>query len=127
MKIWRWRCSRYLHNHGFPLREKFQCLKFRYTEVIHKKLLWVLLKCTIVPGIYEHVHHKIQGSIIFGQNWPRALFWGKIDYSYFCQTNVPHHSKMLRFKKKSLRENYQIQGFVNLIEIGTKLEVFLYW
>ena len=44
MKIWRWQCSRYLHNHGFILCEKFQCLKFRCTEVIHKKLFLSLLE-----------------------------------------------------------------------------------
>ena len=104
MNIWRWWCSRYFHNHGFLLRKKIQRLKFRYTEVIHKKLLWVLLKCTSVPGIYEHVQHKIQRSIIFGQNWPRVLFWWKIECSYFGQSNVPYHSKMLNFKKKPYRE-----------------------
>ena len=80
MKIWRWRCNRYLRNHGFLQREKFECLKFRHTDVIHKKLLfWVLLKCIIVSDIYEHVHHKIQDFIILEGNWPRVLFWGKID------------------------------------------------
>ena len=64
MKIWRWRCNRYLRNHGFLQCEKFECLKFRHSEVVHEKLFWILLKCIIVSDIYEHVHHKIQGSII---------------------------------------------------------------
>ena len=47
MKIWRWQCSRDLSNHVFLPCKKFQCLKFRYTKVIHKKHFWVFLKCTI--------------------------------------------------------------------------------
>ena len=38
LKIWRWQCHRYLRNHGFLQCEKFEYLKFRHTEVIHKKL-----------------------------------------------------------------------------------------
>ena len=38
IKIWTWQCSRYLRNQGFLPCEKLKCLKFRYTEVIHKKL-----------------------------------------------------------------------------------------
>ena len=30
--------------HGFILSKKFQCLKFRHTEVIHKKLFFSFLK-----------------------------------------------------------------------------------
>ena len=41
MKFWRWR---YLRNHGFLLCEKCQCLKSKYTEVIHKKYLLSFLK-----------------------------------------------------------------------------------
>ena len=40
IKIWRWWCSRCLHNHGFLLYEKFQCVKFRHAEVIHKKIFF---------------------------------------------------------------------------------------
>ena len=63
IKIWRWWCRRCLHNHGFLLYEKFQCVKFRHAEVIHKKLFFhffffflffFFLKCTIVSDIYEH-------------------------------------------------------------------------
>ena len=54
MKIWKWQCSRYLRNHGFPLREKFQFLKFRYTEDIHKNVFWVFFKSTIVFDIHGH-------------------------------------------------------------------------
>ena len=59
MKIWSWRCNRYLHNHSFLLYEEFQCLKFRYTEVTHKKTL-IFLKCTIVSDIYEHVLFRLK-------------------------------------------------------------------
>ena len=44
--------------------EKFEFLKFRHAEVIHKKLFLSFVKSIIVSDIYEHVHHKIQGSII---------------------------------------------------------------
>ena len=44
IKIWRWQSSRYLCNHGFLLCWKFQCLKFRYTEVIYKKLFLSILE-----------------------------------------------------------------------------------
>ena len=54
MKIWKWQCSRYLRNHGFPLHEKFQFLKFRYTEDIHKNVFWVFIKSTIVFDIHGH-------------------------------------------------------------------------
>ena len=54
MKIWKWQCSRYLRNHGFPLREKFQFLKFRYTEDFHKNVFWVFIKSTIVFDIHGH-------------------------------------------------------------------------
>ena len=63
MKILRWQCSRLLHNHGFLLCKKFQCLKFRYTEVVNKKLFWVFLKCTVVSDIYEHVLLKKAGQL----------------------------------------------------------------
>ena len=65
MKICRWSCCRYLCNHGFLLYEKFQCPIFRYTEVIHKKLFWVFLKCKIVSDIYEHVHNFYSRSYAF--------------------------------------------------------------
>ena len=44
MKIWRWRCNRYLHNHGFLQCEGFEYLKFRHTEVIHKNLFLSFVK-----------------------------------------------------------------------------------
>ena len=56
------------------------------------------MKCTIVPDIYEHIHHKIQGSIIFGQTGLEHFFGENSYYSYFCQSTMPHHSKMLKFK-----------------------------
>ena len=99
MKIWRWRCNRYLRNHGFLQCEKFECLKFRHAEVIHKNFFWVLLKCIIVSDIYQHVHHKIQSPIILEDKLALGIFWGKIDYSYFCQRITPHDSKMLKWKK----------------------------
>ena len=112
MKIWRWRCSRYLRNHGFLQREKFECLKFRHTDVIHKKLLfWVLLKCIIVSDIYEHVHHKIQDFIILEGNWPTVLFWGKIDYSHFCQSIARHDIKILKQKKALQRIIIRFSNF----------------
>ena len=56
------------------------------------------MKYTIVSDIYEHIHHKIQGSIIFGQIGLEP-FWGEnIYYIYFCQSTVSHHSKMLKLK-----------------------------
>ena len=61
MKIWRWQCSRYLCNHGFLLCEIFHCLKFRYTEIIHKKNYFrVFLRCTILSDIYEHAQYHIR-------------------------------------------------------------------
>ena len=45
----------------------------------------------------------------FWTNWPRQFFWGKIDYSYFCQSNAPHHSKMLKLKTKPYRESSEIK------------------
>ena len=36
MKIWGWRCSRYLCSHGFFLCEKFQCLKLS-DRIVHFK------------------------------------------------------------------------------------------
>ena len=44
MKIWRWWCSSYLHNHGVLLCEKVQCLKCKDTEGIHKKLIFSFLE-----------------------------------------------------------------------------------
>ena len=44
VKMWRWWCKRYLRNYGFLLCEKFQCLKFKYTEVINKKLFFSFLE-----------------------------------------------------------------------------------
>ena len=38
MKIWGWQCNRYLRNNGSLPCKKFQCPKFRHTEVIHKNL-----------------------------------------------------------------------------------------
>ena len=55
MKIWRWRCSRYLHNHVLHLCEKCQCLKFRYIEFIHKKHFLSFLKMhNCVSYLYLH-------------------------------------------------------------------------
>ena len=47
------------------------------------------MKCTIVSDIYEHVHQKIQDSIIFGQTGLRHLL-EEFDYNYFCQTILLH-------------------------------------
>ena len=56
IKIWRWQCSKNLCNHGFLLCEKFHCLRFKYTELIHTNRFWIFLRCTIVSDIYEHLH-----------------------------------------------------------------------
>ena len=40
MKIWGWRCSRYLCSHGFLLCEKFQCLKLSDRIVHFKKIFF---------------------------------------------------------------------------------------
>ena len=55
INLWRLLCSEYLCKHSFFLCEKFQCVKFRYKEVIHKKHFLVFLKCTCLSDIYEHV------------------------------------------------------------------------
>ena len=34
----------------------------------------------------------------FWTNWPEAFFGGKIDYSYFCQSSVPHHTYIFKLK-----------------------------
>ena len=34
----------------------------------------------------------------FWTNWSEAFFWGKIDYSYFCQSSVPHHTYIFKLK-----------------------------
>ena len=77
MKIWRWRYNKHLRNHGFLQCEKFECLKFRYKEIIHKNFFCVLLKYIIVSDIYEHAHHKIQGSIILEHKLALGIFGGK--------------------------------------------------
>ena len=50
--------------------------------------------------------HKIQSCIILEQIALGNLF-GKIEYSEFCQSIVPHPTKMIKFKK-FLRENHEI-------------------
>ena len=35
----------------------------------------------------------------FWTNWPRVLFWGEIDYRYFCQSAAPHHTEKFKLKK----------------------------
>ena len=104
MKIWRWRCNRYLRNHGFMQCEKFEYLKFRHTKVIHKNFFWVFLKCIIVSHIYEHVHHKIQGSIILEDKLAYNIFWGKLTTVTFVKVLRPMILKCLN-EKKPYRES----------------------
>ena len=47
--------QQYLHKHRFNPCEKFQYLKFRYTEAVHEKLYLTFLECTVLSDIYEHV------------------------------------------------------------------------
>ena len=53
-------------------------------------------------------------------------FFGKIDYSYFCQSIVSHHTRMFKLKRV-FRENHEIKDFVILVKIGTKLQACPYW
>ena len=104
MKLWRWWCSRYLCNHGFLLCEEFQCLKFRYTEVIHKKLFSVFLKCTIVSDIYEHVHiisaSPMMASRYYHMNAQNYVETHKEKFKYW--DTVPKWKRTHR-KKRELR------------------------
>ena len=47
----------------------------------------------------------------FWTNWPRQLlffYWG-IQYSYFWQSIVSHHTSILKFKKNLYRESWDIR------------------
>ena len=111
MKIWRWRCKRYLRYHGFLQCENFECLKFRHTKVIHKKrflhfvemhnYVWYLWTC---PSQNTGLHN-FEGQISLG------YFWGKIDHNYFCQSIAPYHSKMLKWKKTLQRIIIRFSNF----------------
>ena len=116
MKIWRWRCNRYLHNHGFLQCEEFEYLKFRHTEVIHKNLflsfvkmhncVWYLWTC---PSQNTGLHN-------FGGQIGLGYFFflgggGEIDYSYFCQSIAPHDSKTLKWKKALQRIIIRFSNF----------------
>ena len=74
MKIWRWRCSRHLHNHVFLLCEKFQCLKFRYTEVIHKKHFLSFLEVNNCVWYLWYVHKLAFPSVPISNNFTSFLF-----------------------------------------------------
>ena len=116
MKICRWSCSRYLRNHGFLLCDKFQCLKFRNTELTHKRLFSFFLKCTIVSDTYEHVH-------IYTIFWKEEA-WRSNFFSIFVTNEI---FKILLTKRKLIRcyyfiNIYNIYIYIIYIKIGP-----LYW
>ena len=80
-------------------------------KLFTKNFFQVLLKCIIVSDIYKHVHHKIQGSIILEDKLAYGIFFGKIDYSYFCQSSARHDSKMLKWKKDLQRIIIRFSNF----------------
>ena len=77
-----------------------------WTQITHLPLQGIFLKnwllflpATGTPSkLYNvskkivKVNHKVQGCVIFWTNWPKAFFWGKTYYSYFCQSVVPHQT-----------------------------------
>ena len=109
MKIWGWRCGRYLHNHGFLLCKKCQCL--RYTELIPQKCVlsflemyncvWCLWTCPTVNfrvpwpdwphPIVEHAHKKIWLTFNLCETVSKSkksgyltdLFWDMISWERF--------------------------------------------
>ena len=88
-------------NHPFTLKgdfvEKLTDVNFVYFMYHHNTIMFKKI---------IKVDHKIQDCIIFGQIG-LGHFFGKIDYSYFCQCIVPHHTKIFELKK-ILRENHEI-------------------
>ena len=65
-----------------------------------KNFLWVLLKCIIVTDIYEHVQHKIQGSIILENKLAEGNFFGgKLTTVTFVKVLCPMIVKCLNEKK----------------------------
>ena len=80
-------------NHPFNLKgdffEKltdanFVCFMYHHNTIMFKKII--------------KVDHKIQGCIIFRQIGLEHFF-GKVDYSYFCQCTVLYHTKIFKLKK----------------------------
>ena len=62
-------------------------------------------------GNIIQVDHKLQDYVSFGQIG-LGRFFGKTGNSYFCQSIVPHHTKMLKLKKNPYRGSGDI-GFSN--------------
>ena len=85
MKIWRWRYKRYLCNHGFLQCEKFECLKFRHAEIIHKKrflsfvkmhnCLWYLWTCPSQITGFHNFGGQIGLGYSFGRKWTIVTFF----------------------------------------------------
>ena len=130
MKIWRWRCNRYLRNHGFLQCEKFEFLKVRRTEVIHNKIflsfvkmhncVWYLWTC---PSQNAGLHN-FWGQIVLGYFLFIIFFlWvgGELTIVTFIKVSRPIIAKCLN-EKKPYRESSK--GFLILVQIGTTLEGF---
>ena len=107
MKIWRWQCNRYLPNYDFLQCEKFECLRFRHTKVIQKKLflsfvemhncIWYLWTC---PSQNSGLHN-FWGQIDLG-----CFFWGKLTIVTFVKVLCPIIVKYLN--EKSFTENHHV-------------------
>ena len=91
IKLWRWRCTRYLCNHGFLLCVKSQCLKFMYIEIIHKKLflsflemhncVWYLWTCPYINFHDQLTLHCTYIIMLTKHHWKLKYFhilWGNV-------------------------------------------------
>ena len=71
IKIWRWRCRRYLHSHVFLLCEKFQGLKFRsYSQKKHFLSFLEIHNC----AWYLHVYKLTFLSVEISNNIRTTLY-----------------------------------------------------
>ena len=104
-KNWRWWCNRYLRNHGFLQREKLEYLKFRLTEVIHKKLFLSLVKMHYCVWYLWTCPSQNAGLHNFGGQIGLGYFFGgKKTTVTFVKVLGPMIVKCLN-KKKPYRES----------------------
>ena len=101
-----------MRNHGFLQCEKFDCLKFRHTEVIHKKLFLSFVKMHNCVWYLWTCPSQNTGLHYFGGQIGLGYFFGrKIDYSYFSQSIAPHDSKMRKWKEVLQRIIIRLSNF----------------
>ena len=82
MKICRWQCNRYLRNHDFLQCEKFEYLKFRHTEVIHKFFFFLLSFVKMHNCVWYLWTCPSQNT---SQNRGLLNFGGQIGLEYFLR------------------------------------------